>query len=802
MLGQWIQHRRRHLALTQKALANRARCSEAWVKQIEQDRHPPGEELANALAEALEIPPHYRATFIRAARTGNFAGQPAPETLESLPPPPTIPPLPSQPTRFFGRARELEDIARALSDPNSRLLTLLGPGGIGKTRVALYAAEQHHAAFDAVYFASLREIEAADQIAQAIADALQLPRLPNSDPTLQVAAYLSQVHPKTLLVLDNFEHLMDGAGIVDALLEHARELKIIVTSRERLRSLWEQSLELSGLEYPTTEDADHWEEFTSVQLFIERARRAFPRFPFKSEARDVARICQLVEGHPLAIELAAAWVATFACGEIAEHIEKNITLLKKQRQDISDAHRSVAATFDYSYTLLSSPEQRIFRTLGIFEGGFDPEAAAKVAGAERRTLAEFVDKSLVQREGRRFNLHELLRRYAAEKLVADEAEAHAAGALLFRYYLDYARTSLQDYARLEPEWSNFNAGLRLAHQQREWQTVADYATTLQQAWETRGRFSDARQAYHLACEAAQARGDEKAYAHALREWGHACIEQGDYSEAEKYLNQSLEVCERLDDPAGMASAEFYLARIAIEQSRFRDASRRLSNSLFLYRQIGDQGGIAASLYNQASVEYYDDKYRKAEEFAKQALEIQQALGHKRNTIPTLRLLAHISLHTSDSLDPADDYCNHALTLAEELGDRGEAASALGTLAEIHRRRGDIQTAQDLATKSLTLFKEIGDRKSQAQVLYRLILIYGKQNPQLALQFGKRSLALCQELEDKWGMVFVLDDLATIYRDVGDAKRAKELFRQGESIATGLQNVHPRLEAIRTSLQRL
>jgi tetratricopeptide (TPR) repeat protein len=362
-----------------------------------------------------------------------------------------------------------------------------------------------------------------------------------------------------------------------------------------------------------------------------------------------------------------------------------------------------------------------------------------------------------------------------------------------RYYLDYAREHRMDYAGLELEWGNFNAGLRLAYQQHEWQAVSDYITALQQPWEMRGRYSDARQAYRLASEAAQARGDEKGYADALREWGRACIEQGDYDEACEHLQQSLDLSKRIEYQAGIANAQFDLARIDLEQSDFAGARTRLEQSQQIRRELEDTLGIAATLHDLANVEYFCRNFDLAASYARDALTIEQASDAKRDMIKTLRLLAQSALQSEDSLQLAQEYGALAIKYCQELGDQGELAATLRSMAEISRRQHELDEAKKYADQSLSLLRLLGDRKSQARVLYTSSLISidkyqaggARSDWEAAQRAATASLNLCIELDDRLGMMYLLTQLGDIYKSSHDEIRAREFWSKANDIALSL-----------------
>ena len=331
--------------------------------------------------------------------------------------------LPPQTTPFIGRAEELARIAALMSDPNCRLLTLTGPGGAGKTRIALQAAQTQLATFsNGVYFVPLAPIGDPASLVAAIADAVgfsffsQATGDEQSMQQRQLLNFLSQKH--LLLVLDNFEQLLPAAGLLVDILRAAPRVKILVTSRERLSLQDEWALSIGGMRVPATLDSPEGvEAYSAVQLFVHNARRAVVGFSLSEAERPFAvRVCQLVEGLPLGLELAAAWVKSLSCREIAEEIERSLDFLTTPLRDVPARHHSLRAVFEYSWRLLTEPQQTAFRRLSVFSGGFDREAALAVAGAALPILTALVDKSLLyRRESGRYELHEVLRQYARRK---------------------------------------------------------------------------------------------------------------------------------------------------------------------------------------------------------------------------------------------------------------------------------------------------------------------------------------------------------------------------------------------------
>ena len=310
--------------------------------------------------------------------------------------------LPPQTTPFVGRRVELAQIAHYLDRADCHLLTLIGVGGIGKTRLALQAAGQALGAFaDGVYFVPLARISSPEFLVPAIMEAIDYPLSGKADPKRQLLNYLHQ--KEMLLVLDNFESLFSLPGDSDSgrdllleMVKGASKLKLLVTSRERLNLQAEWLLTLQGLPYPPAETASGEETFEAVELFAQGAHRVRPDFALSAEWPEVVRICRLLEGMPLGIELAAAWVSMMPCAEIARELSRGLDLLSTTLHDVPARHKSLEAVFDQSWQLLSEPERAVFKKLSVFQVGFDRRAAEQVAGASLPTLAALVNKSFLR----------------------------------------------------------------------------------------------------------------------------------------------------------------------------------------------------------------------------------------------------------------------------------------------------------------------------------------------------------------------------------------------------------------------
>ena len=502
--GNWIRQRRRALDLTQEQLAASIGCSLSAVRKIEADERRPSLQVAELLADTLVVPAGDRAVFLKVARMelgferlGAIA-KPVLVLPTALPggtnggPRSTLPllSLPKPPTPLVSREIEIARIVEILSGPECRLLTLAGPGGIGKTRLAIAAAEVLGPVFTGgACFVPLAAVTTPESIWPAIAGALGLHLRGADDSKTQLAGFLQ---PRCLLlVLDNLEHLLAGASIIAEILQVAPGVRILATSRERLGLSGEWVFDVRGLglppQAPENNDAlpTKWEQAGAVVLFLQAARRANPAYTLAAaDYRAVTKICQMVEGSPLGIELAAAWVSMLSCTEIAVEIARSFDFLTSPARDVPPRQRSLRAAFNHSWHLLPADEREILQALSVFCGGFTRQAAEAVAGATLHSLAALMAKSLVLRAGNgRYDLHEVVRQYAAENL-AESGRASTVRERHWQYFVHLAQDA--DTARNSPQ--HMPLVEELEHEHDNLLSALEYlmAQNLEEAWHLAG----------------------------------------------------------------------------------------------------------------------------------------------------------------------------------------------------------------------------------------------------------------------------------------------------------------------------
>lgn len=692
--------------------------------------------------------------------------------------------LPAQPTSFVGRANDIAQIESRLLTRECRLLTLVGLGGIGKTRLALQSAEHlaNIGAFlDGVFFAPLASlnVDSTDALVFALADACGL-TLKSGDPQTQLGNYLRD--KEILFVLDNFEHLLAHVGLLTQLLKRGRDLKLLVTSRERLNVQWEWLFEVEGL---TAEPA--------AQLFSERARQVEPRFSFAENQAHIARICQLVQGMPLGIELASAWVNARACADIAREIERTFDFLATTMRDAPDRQRSLRAVFDYSWQMLSAEEQRVFRALSVFRGGFTRDASEQVAGATASALAALVTQSLVRHDpNERYEMHEAVRQFAAEKFSTpdERIEIVTRHAEYFVTLVQTAESKLKGpeqvewLNRLEQEIDNARAALHWATHGGDTVIGLRLAASMYQFWAVRGHFTEGRQWLRELLALTPHTDDPERLSlmgQALRVSGVLASNQADYAEAKSFHQQALAIRRQLQDKPGIAATLNSLAIIAQHQSDLELAQRLQEESLALKRELNDKPLIALSLNNLAVISTKLGDYARAQAYLEESLAILRAAGDKRNVAGSLNNLGEIAALRRDYARAVSLF-EESLVLKRELKDKQGIAISLEALGEIVAYQGDAVRARAWLEESLVLFREMGDQWGIALALNALAdLAVTRGHYVSASAMYRESLALRHARGEKDGIAFCLEGLAGLACARNDFERATRLLGAADTI---------------------
>ncbi len=587
--------------------------------------------------------------------------------------------LPVHLTPFVGRQADLEKLLAILDNPSIRLLTILGTGGIGKTRLVTELAHALRDQFEGgVAFIPLAQLSSVDELLPAIAGALGVQLPPGGDLQQAVQEYLAG--RQMLLVLDNFEHLVEEAALILEILVNAPHIKVLVTSREKLNLEAETLYHLSGLQFPPLEDLDRVRDFDAINLFLYKAGQVRPQFSLSQEnVPDIIRICRLVDGNALGILLAAAWVEHFSPAEIAAEIENGFEFLSSQARDIEPRHCCIGAVFDSSYNRLDDHLKTVFRKLAMFRGGFDLSAAKAIAGADLQSLIALVNKSLVARnpETGRYELHELLRQYARARLaVASDRESTLAG--YAAYYIEFVhqRERLVLSARqtvaldeIQADFDNIRQACGMVIEKRDFASVLAMIPGLYTFCDMRSRFYEGEAIFRLASEVLAPRADESpqpAWALSLLSWYdmRTYIEPFEsFDEIALQAQRCLAQARAVGDAQTTAASLVLLGVVARHQGNFEAAIRNYEEALRSYPNLEDIYfvNIRIGLCHQAIRDY-----PRAIEAFQVSLQHGKEVGERVKIAWSLENIGD-TLLLQDKPSEAEPYYKQANALFEEVG---------------------------------------------------------------------------------------------------------------------------------------
>ena len=696
--------------------------------------------------------------------------------------------LPPQPTPFINRKVELTEIMERLEQPSCRLLTILGSGGIGKTRLSLQvAAEKIDSFAHGVYQVPLASLSKIGFIYAKIADAVGLPLTGPGQPQQKLFGYLRD--KEILLILDNFEHLTARADIVADLLEAAPQAKVLVTSRERLNLHGEWVYELVGMEVPVRAGREGVEQYSAVQLFLQNAYRVHPSYELdEKEKAAVVEICELVEGIPLGIELASSWVRVLSGEEIVREIRKNRDFLMTSSADVPRRHQSLRAVFENSWQLLSPEERPVLRELSVFRGGFQREAALAVANARLPSLLSLSDKSLLRRvAGTRFEMLETLRQYAGEKLAALPQLQEATRGRHSMYYLKLLNRYEDDLrggqqvealAAIEAEIENIRQAWQYALSRANWNRIELGLKGLFLFYEIRGLLQEGRQAfqqaYDLLAHHPDTRQQEVVRGTILLRRGWFAYRLGDYEEAQADLEESLELFRRLEEADETAFALYNLGILSYQLGKYQKAEQVLEESLRLRREIGKKFDVARSLSILGVVARDQGQYGKAERLLTRSLIAHREVGDLRGTSRCLNLLALIRRDMGDN-HMARKSLEESLEISREIGDQMGIGFALAILGAILCEIGDYIEARELVQESLEIRQKIGDRRGTAFSLNDLgNVALALDKTERARDYYLRALQTALDIKAVPLALYVLSGIARLQAAEGKQEEALRL----------------------------
>ncbi len=801
--GFWVKKRRKELDQTQEVLAENTACSVETIKKIEAGTLRPSRLLAERLADSLEVPLLEKGAFVHWARTSTQpALKPVAEVaatqVEKVASPAT---LPMPPTPLIGREKEVKLATAFLLQPEIRLLTLTGPGGTGKTRLSIQVARELLSHFvDGVFFVPLAAIREVALLIPTIAANFELHETARHTLMESLQDFLND--KQILLLLDNFEQILQAASLVSELLTSCPNLKVLVTSRAGLQVRGEQEFSVPPLTLPEHSlPSGEIAKFEAVRLFVARAQAVRPDFTLNEQnTQVVADICQRLDGLPLALELAAARVKVLPPAALLTRLNTRLTLLTGGSKDLPARQRTLRDTIGWSYDLLEKEAQLLFRRMAIFAGGCTLEAAEAVftyrspednQAKSLDTLETLVNSNLVRQQEQsdgtpRYTFLETIREFALERL-EESGEAEALKAWHLDWYRQLAQNILATRAELsernwlaqfEIEHDNFRAALEYSlGRASEIQKSFSLINLLQKFWVKQGHFSEGLNWAKKALATPNAANFRAERAGTLFVAGDLYARIGDQLNSLHYIQQSMELYQQLNDRTHAVRVKGFLSGLIIEQGDLEKAWEMLLECEKEARSLQAFGLLKWTLYDLGTIAQRQGRHAESRRYFEEAITLVRQSG---KTYDIAGMLATMSSAYSlkGDFEIARRYGEESLELAKKLDEKPLIEKALHYLGFTEYRAGDYQKAAQYFAEYASMIRQRGDKRTLAWSLNHLADVMRiMSNYEEAFSSYQESLTLFQRLNDGNGMAAVYHNMGYLALNLNEVKQAANNFRE-------------------------
>lgn len=694
-----------------------------------------------------------------------------------------IPPFqaPAGVPHFVGRKTISRAILSAFQAENaSAIQAIVGMGGVGKSSLAIEIAQTAQPDFpDGVLWASAATSEPTAVLESwAAAYGYDFSRIGDLE-SMANAFRGALADKKVLLVLDD----VSSAARIKPLLPNGEAVRVLITTRDQ------------DLAYAV--DAGVW---LLAELSAANGRTLLSNIlgpkRVQAEAEAAADICNLLQNLPLALEIIGQRLKSRPRRKLAD-VAQRLHDEKQRLSELQISDREVRASFALSYATLGTNLKEMFALMGVFNGrSFSAETLAAIAQQNRYQTEDrifaLVALSLAQEEGDiRYTQHPLLADFAREQLAqrADEGEVYGRFA---HTYLQFAQQNQHDYAALRPEWDNLMVAMQTAQDYEHWQAVIDFADALNDAWFTRGRYTQARRGFKWVDAATIKLNDVNKRGKNLIQWAQACIEQSDFSNAKLKLQETTAIFNKNQHLSHLADALYSLARIAIDQSEFAQATNLIDEVFTIHKQSHNQVGIADAIKAKARIAYGQGNYKLAQKLWQDALNIYILEKHQLRELQTIHLLVNSTLELSrlgaSNLKEARKYSNRALKLADALHDEGEMAVSYYGSSRVYRDSGNLEEAEKQANLGLEIVKHIGDRRTEAILILQLCEIrFFQEDYETALAYGNQCLSLFIELKSRIQVAISWSNIGHCYQKLGKDDQAYQAWSNSLEIAKDLEH---------------